>query len=287
MAIFLDLEVIHGLIELVAVRGFRLLIGVFAVHEILHGDDTVLACSQLRYDEIIAVIDLERGTGQVLGGVLVLLDDLQGSLVDLVFQLYSNDLTIRGDGKLVFLIVQDMSLPARGLMDDISGVPSSRAKVLPQNTICNYHYYDLYYSSEPDKTPKKEKSISFLKGTNDDILTALYSVLLNYGWQKETCCPESLWNDNNPCVGQSAPTAILLQHFFGGDICMVQYSNRSHYFNSINGHIVDLTSSELPSREKGRYYAPDKYVNLGGDRSRKVHKRNQEKFQILLSNCKK
>jgi len=49
------------------------------------------------------------------------------------------------------------------------------------------------------------------------------------------------WSPKNPTWGQCVPTSILVQKLFGGDIFKLPY----HYYNMIDGEIVDLTSDQF------------------------------------------
>lgn len=166
-----------------------------------------------------------------------------------------------------------------------SGIDLKRPKVLPQKTICNYHLSDMFYVSAPEDLPKPKRKIPFINTTDEDLITTLFHVLLNFGWQKDSCCSEALWDENQPYSGQSAPTAILVQKYFGGDICMMQYGQRPHYYNMINGTILDLTSSELQAKNNADYYDPSRYTNLGSRKNRSVHNRNKENVRNLIFNC--
>lgn len=166
-----------------------------------------------------------------------------------------------------------------------SGIDLKRQKILPQNTICNYHYSELFYSSSRISEIKPIKKIPFIR-SSDDILSALYSVLLNLGWQNDTCLPETMWNPANPSIGQSAATAVLVQEYFGGNICMIEYSSRAHYFNKINGCIIDLTSSEIHPNKKETCYEEARYKDLGSSKTCGVHKRSKAQVQALIEYCK-
>jgi hypothetical protein len=52
---------------------------------------------------------------------------------------------------------------------------------------------------------------------------------------------KSGWKKENPAYGQCVPTALLVQYYFGGDI----HKYKDHYFNVINGEVIDLSKSQL------------------------------------------
>ncbi len=51
------------------------------------------------------------------------------------------------------------------------------------------------------------------------------------------------WSKDNPTYGQCVPTALLVQYYFGGEI--YKHNIESHYFNMINGQVVDLTKEQF------------------------------------------
>lgn len=53
------------------------------------------------------------------------------------------------------------------------------------------------------------------------------------------------WSDNNKCLGMCAITSLIINDYFGGDICKIGVDNVSHYFNLIDDEIIDLTSSQF------------------------------------------
>lgn len=72
-----------------------------------------------------------------------------------------------------------------------------------------------------------------------DILLECYS--------KDLCYPKIQcgWNDDNKCFGMCAITTLVINDYFGGDICKIYVDEVSHYYNLIAGDIVDLTSSQF------------------------------------------
>lgn len=53
------------------------------------------------------------------------------------------------------------------------------------------------------------------------------------------------WNENNKCLGMCAITSLIINDYFGGDICKMHVDGISHYFNLIDNKVVDLTSSQF------------------------------------------
>ena len=79
--------------------------------------------------------------------------------------------------------------------------------------------------------------------------------ILNSLYSKETCYPEcrNQWNDDNKTLGHCAIVALIINDYFGGYICKIKVNNISHYFNLIDGEIVDLTSEQFKINDI--YYA--------------------------------
>ena len=107
--------------------------------------------------------------------------------------------------------------------------------------------------------------------------------LLNMSWCLETCSPglQDKWNSDNPSLGQCAITALVVNDFFGGEIMRCMASSGSHYYNLIDGKIVDLTVNqflgEIPMYEEGSSRTRE-YL-LGNDDTKK-------RYEKLLYNLK-
>lgn len=73
---------------------------------------------------------------------------------------------------------------------------------------------------------------------------------LNLGGGKESAYPSAQEDSayclaNDPTYGQCAVTAMLVNKFFGGEIRKLWVSGGgTHYFNIINGKIIDLTREQ-------------------------------------------
>lgn len=103
-------------------------------------------------------------------------------------------------------------------------------------------------------------------------------------WNKETCSPglRNFWNESNPSLGQCAITALIVNDFFGGKIMRCMASSGSHYYNLIDGKIVDLTVEqflgEIPEYE------------FGEERTREYLLSNEDtknRYFMLLNNLRK
>ncbi|OIO19278.1 MAG: hypothetical protein COY69_01465 [Candidatus Magasanikbacteria bacterium CG_4_10_14_0_8_um_filter_32_14] len=75
--------------------------------------------------------------------------------------------------------------------------------------------------------------------------------VLKKSWSKETSyCPDE-WSESNSSLGQCAITALVVNDYFGGEIVWADAllpngQKISHYFNLIDGKVVDLTRSQFP-----------------------------------------
>jgi len=76
--------------------------------------------------------------------------------------------------------------------------------------------------------------------------------ILEISWSKDTCTPslQDSWNENNKALGQCAITALIVNDFLGGKIMRCMSETGSHYYNIINDHIIDLTSSQFEKAPK-------------------------------------
>ncbi len=66
-------------------------------------------------------------------------------------------------------------------------------------------------------------------------------------YSKDLCYPkiQNNWNENNKCFGMCAITSLIINDYFGGDICKIHVDGISHYFNLIENDIIDLTRDQF------------------------------------------
>ena len=66
-------------------------------------------------------------------------------------------------------------------------------------------------------------------------------------YSKDLCYPkvQNNWNKKNKCFGMCAITSLIVQDYFGGEICKIYVDGISHYFNLLEDKIVDLTSIQF------------------------------------------
>ena len=58
-------------------------------------------------------------------------------------------------------------------------------------------------------------------------------------YSKDLCYPKVQrdWNENNRCFGMCAITSLIINDYFGGDICKIYVDGIIHYFNLIENNI--------------------------------------------------
>ena len=81
--------------------------------------------------------------------------------------------------------------------------------------------------------------------------------IISMSWSKETCYPalQNQWNESNSSLGQCAITSLVVNDFCGGKIMRCMVNDISHYYNLINGCVIDLTVLQfegiIPEYNKG------------------------------------
>ena len=166
---------------------------------------------------------------------------------------------------------------------------SKRDIILPIETIENYHFIKSILVSPDDSIEDIMPIYSMIKHHTTGIISNLldlYKLLLHKGWSKETCAISlrPRWSELNPCLGQSDITALLVQKCFGGDIYHFKCSDRHHYFNKINGTIIDLTYHEAMDAPRSKYDTADKRSEKANSHKSK-HRRRMERYDLLIQNC--
>ncbi len=75
-------------------------------------------------------------------------------------------------------------------------------------------------------------------------------------YSKDLCYPkvQDDWSEFNKCFGMCAITSLIINDYFGGDICKIHVDGISHYFNLIENKIIDLTSSQFNHDIDYKYY---------------------------------
>lgn len=104
--------------------------------------------------------------------------------------------------------------------------------------------------------------------------------LLELSWDKETSVDEN-WSSDNSSLGQCAVTALVVNDYFGGKIMRCMASTGSHYYNEIDGELIDLTASQFGDE------APQ--YELGEERTREYllsNENTKERYLKLSQNVK-
>ena len=104
--------------------------------------------------------------------------------------------------------------------------------------------------------------------------------ILSNCWSSDTCYPalKDMWNDNNKSLGQCAITALIVNDNVGGTIRKCNVGDVSHYFNFINGEIVDLTREQFMADDIINY---DEYVEKSNEHI--LHNEDTRKRYAILS----
>ncbi len=96
------------------------------------------------------------------------------------------------------------------------------------------------------------------------------------------------WSDENKCVGMCAITSLIINDYFGGDICKIYVDGISHYFNLIENKIVDLTSSQFNHEiDYKDYQIIDRQKILTDDTKNRYHILKERLIKALLKQIDK
>ena len=94
------------------------------------------------------------------------------------------------------------------------------------------------------------------KKSTAEVLLPFYNKLKN-AWCKESCSPSlrKNWPNGNIAKGQCFVTAIAVRETFGGEIFELKIAeNEIHYYNVIDGEIVDLSSEQFGENITADFY---------------------------------
>ena len=97
---------------------------------------------------------------------------------------------------------------------------------------------------------------------------------LRHVWCEYTCAPRmrNRWSEENITLGQCSITAFLVQDIFGGKVFGILRPNGSvHCYNSVGGHVFDLTSEQFGGEVLSYRDNPEQF--------REVHFAKQEKLE--------
>jgi len=97
----------------------------------------------------------------------------------------------------------------------------------------------------------------------------IQKVLVNC-WSSET---SSKWTESNPALGQCSVTALVIHDFYGGRLLKTKVNNTWHFYNEIEDHIYDFTSSQFTDKIK--------YTNESAKRYEVLSDTSIEQYKIL------
>jgi hypothetical protein len=75
---------------------------------------------------------------------------------------------------------------------------------------------------------------------------------LESSWTRQTCYGpfRHVWNNQCKAVGQCYSTALIVQDILGGELVKGKDSQgRSHYWNKVDGVVIDFTRDQYPDDE--------------------------------------
>lgn len=110
-----------------------------------------------------------------------------------------------------------------------------------------------------DATPLSKAEVTMDAGAYQDVTDpSVYTkftltpksrlqLALQRAWSRETSYSKSAasWSPENPAVGQCAISSLVVNDALGGELAWVMVGDISHYFNVIDGEIIDLTSDQF------------------------------------------
>ena len=108
--------------------------------------------------------------------------------------------------------------------------------------------------------------------------------LLRNNYRKETAYSsyKQMWSKEISSCGQCAITSLIVQKYFGGTIrCIKLNCGDTHYFNIVNGQIIDLTREQFDIKNKKISYEDNEIID------REVVLKNEntmQRYNLLLNN---
>lgn len=88
----------------------------------------------------------------------------------------------------------------------------------------------------------------------------------------------TLWKAKNPALGQCGVTALVVQDILGGDILKTPYREIWHFYNLIDGQVIDFTESQFESELE--------YQNVASDRAEAFVDTNQTQYDYLKTSVR-
>lgn len=103
-------------------------------------------------------------------------------------------------------------------------------------------------------------------------------LLLNC-YSKDLCYPKV----QGQCFGMSAIISLIINDYFGGDICLIYIDEISHYFNMVENKIIDLTSNQFDYKiEYKNYQIIDRENILTDDTANRYNTLKLRLIKMLL-----
>lgn len=100
---------------------------------------------------------------------------------------------------------------------------------------------------------------------------------LDKAWSLETA---KQWSLENPANGQCNVTAAVIHDLFGGDVLRTPYPTFWHYYNRIEGRVVDLTDTQF-TRPGARFAPLESYRDEISDRDTAMEGIPQREYDAL------
>lgn len=110
------------------------------------------------------------------------------------------------------------------------------------------------------------------------------SILLNL-YSKDLCYykVQDKWSEDNKCFGMCAITSLIINDYFGGNICKIHVDGISHYFNLLDNKIIDLTASQFNYEINYKnYQIIDRNKTLTKDIKQRYNKLKSQLIDTLL-----
>lgn len=120
------------------------------------------------------------------------------------------------------------------------------------------------------------------KRSTAESLLPFYNKIKN-AWCKESCSPSlrENWPNGNIAKGQCFVTAIAVWETFGGEVFELKISeNEIHYYNIVDGEIVDLSSEQFGENITTDFYRAGKLSNVALRMSDSIKK---DRYAVLIS----
>ena len=103
-----------------------------------------------------------------------------------------------------------------------------------------------------------------------------FAQVLQHAW---SLASSTKWTQANPASGQCGVTALVAQDVLGGDILKTKYGDIWHFYNRIEGEVIDFTKSQ--------FEAPIGYDNRLATRAEAFADTNAEQYNHLSTAVQK